>query len=127
MDKTQFTVVLQNAGYMCDIKDGIPTVHTDKKKVIKEIKSIAKEHGYESSFGIIFDGAVVIPDETTNNEGTIDVLPVELKTKPVEKADKADEILPVTTIENVPADDEEESFDNISSEPSLFDMFADFE
>lgn len=125
MDKTQFTVVLQNAGYICDMKDGIPTVHTDNKKIIKDIRNLAKEQGYDSSFGIIFDGAVVLPDENTGGADTGETLSVEVEKEPVTGLSKADAILPITASENVEAD--AKSYDNISSEPSLFDLFADFE
>lgn len=125
MDKTQFIVVLQNAGYICDMKDGIPTVHTNNKKIIKDVRNIAKEYGYNSSFGIIFDGAVALPNDNAANTDTGTSLSIDAGVGPFIRTNKTDTILPVTDSENVEAN--EESFDNTGAEPSLFDLFADFD
>ena len=70
MDKETFRKALADAGYNCDFRDGIPTVHADSRKVIAGVRKLAKEIGYDQSFGIKFDGAVAPDalDETENAE-----------------------------------------------------------
>lgn len=57
MDKETFCKALVDAGFNCEFKNGIPTVHADNKKAIAGVRKLKKELGYDQSFGIIFDGA----------------------------------------------------------------------
>lgn len=141
MQKDDFLKALKAAGYSCNMKNGVPTVHATEKGVLKAVKKLAKELSYEQSFGVALDGGFTEEEIDTDSEkeSGIEVLedsvdePAkdELTEKPAENpsedmAEAAGESLEEDTESKaVPSSDSEA--DSIYNQPSLFDMFDDFD
>ena len=124
MDKEGFLKALKAAGFVCSLKDGVPTVHSMNKKDISTVKKLAKDSEYIESFGIVFDGGNVVEDDSESvsdqEENVAEALEdtldngVSEDATPVEDTEKE-------LSSNVPDD---QSF---YSEPNIFDMFDGFD
>ena len=98
MEKSEFASLLSKNGFPCSLVNGIPTIHANMgdKATLKQVKALKKEHGYDKSFAIKYDGAAALSDDM---EDVNEDLPKVAESKESEPAAEA-AVVPAEESEN---------------------------